>query len=48
MKSHSKINNQVSLFRPLLDTQKQFLIKISKTIFEKYFKPLHAFTTKVI
>ena len=38
MKSHTKINNQVSLFRPLLDTQKQFLIKISKIIFKKYFK----------
>ena len=38
MKSLNKIDNQVSLFRPLLDTQKQFLIKISKTIFEKYFK----------
>ena len=38
MKALSKINNRVSLFRPLLDTQKQFLIKISKTIFGKYFK----------
>ena len=38
MKSLSKINNQVSLFRPLLDTQKKFLIKISKTIFGKYVK----------
>ena len=38
MKSLSKIDNQVSLFRPLLDTQKQFLIKISKIIFGKYFK----------
>ena len=38
MKLQSKVNNQVSLFRPLLDTQKQFLIKISKIIFEKYFK----------
>ena len=37
MKLMSKINNQVSLFRPLLDTEKQFLIKISKTIFGKYF-----------
>ena len=38
MKSLSKINNQVSLFRPLLDTQKKFLTKISKTIFGKYLK----------
>ena len=38
MKSLSKIDNKISLFRPLLDTQKQFLIEISKTIFGKYFK----------
>ena len=37
MKSQTKINNQVSLFRPLLDTQKQFLVKISKIVFGKYF-----------
>ena len=38
MKTFSKINNQLSLFRPLLDTKKEFLIKISKAIFGKYFK----------
>ena len=38
MKLQSKINNQISLFRPLLDTRKQFLIKISKIVFGKYFK----------
>jgi tRNA(Ile)-lysidine synthase len=38
MKPLSKINNQVSLFRPLLDTKKKFLIKISKNIFGTYFK----------
>ena len=38
MKALYKINNQISLFRPLLDTQKVFLIKISKTIFGKYLK----------
>ncbi len=38
MKILYKINYQVSLFRPLLDTQKHFLIKISKEIFGKYFK----------
>tara|TARA_Y100000389_G_scaffold188621_1_gene211416 strand:+ start:363 stop:1382 length:1020 start_codon:yes stop_codon:yes gene_type:complete len=38
MKSLSKINNQVSLFRPLLDIKKKFLIKISKKIFGTYFK----------
>ena len=38
MKPLSKINTHVSLFRPLLDTKKKFLIKISKIIFVKYFK----------
>ena len=38
MKPLSKINSQVSLFRPLLDTQKQSLEKISKTIFGTYLK----------
>ena len=38
MKSKTKIDNQIILFRPLLDTQKRFLIKISKIIFGKYFK----------
>ena len=38
MKPLSKLNNQVSLFRPLLDTKKKFLIKISKIIFGTYFK----------
>ena len=37
MKSLSKLNNKVYLYRPLLDTKKKFLIKISKTIFGKYF-----------
>ena len=38
MKSKTMIDNQLILFRPLLDTQKRFLIKISKIIFGKYFK----------
>ena len=38
MKAITKISRQVSLFRPLLDTKKQNLIKISKNIFGKYFK----------
>ena len=38
MKLQSKISNQISLYRPLLDTQKQFLIKISKIVFGKYIK----------
>ena len=38
MKLQSKINNQISLYRPLLDTQKQFLIKISKIVFGRYIK----------
>ena len=38
MKPLSKINNQVSLFRPLLDTKKKYLTKISKDVFGTYFK----------
>ena len=38
MRPLSKINNQVSLFRPLLDTKKKILIKISKNIFGTYIK----------
>jgi tRNA(Ile)-lysidine synthase len=38
MKTLSRINSQLNLFRPLLDTKKKFLIKISKNIFGKYFK----------
>ena len=38
MKPLSKIDNQVSLCRPLLDTKKKFLIKISRSIFGKYIK----------
>jgi len=38
MKPLSRINSQVSLFRPLLDTKKKFLIKISKNIFGTYFQ----------
>ena len=34
----SKTNGNVNLCRPLLDTKKLFLIKISKIIFGKYFK----------
>ncbi len=36
MKQLNKINSQVSLYRPLLDTKKKFLVKISKIIFGKY------------
>ena len=38
MKNPRKINNQLILFRPLLDVKKKFLIKISKNIFGKYIK----------
>ena len=38
MKPLSKLNHQVSLYRPLLDTKKKFLKKISKNIFGKYVK----------
>ena len=38
MKQLTKINSKVSLYRPLLDTKKKFLEKISKETFGKYFK----------
>ena len=38
MKALSKIDDKTSLYRPLLDIKKKFLIKISKNIFGKYFK----------
>jgi len=38
MKQISKMNNQVNLYRPLLDVKKKFLVKISKNIFGTYFK----------
>ena len=38
MKSISKIQNKVTLFRPLLDIKKKILIKISKYVFGKYIK----------
>ena len=38
MKPLSKIDRQVSLFRPLLDTRKKHLIKISRNIFGTYIK----------
>ena len=38
MHSLNKIDNKTNLYRPLLDTKKKFLIKISKNIFGKYFK----------
>ena len=38
MNPFSKINSQVNLYRPLLDTKKNSLIKISKNTFGQYFK----------
>ena len=38
MKSLSKLDRSVKLYRPLLDIKKKFLIKISKITFGKYFK----------
>jgi tRNA(Ile)-lysidine synthase len=48
----TKINNKINLYRPLLDTKKIFLTKISKNVFGKYFKDpsnknLKYFRTKV-
>jgi len=38
MNSLSKINNKINLYRPLLDTKKKYLEKISRNTFGKYFK----------
>ena len=38
MRPLSKIDNQLSLYRPLLEVKKKFLIKISKNIFGEYLK----------
>ena len=38
MKSLNKIGKNVKLFRPFLDTKKNFLIKVKKNIFGTYFK----------
>jgi tRNA(Ile)-lysidine synthase len=38
MSSLSKIDNKINLYRPLLDVKKNFLIKICKITFGKYFK----------
>tara|TARA_B100000963_G_scaffold116679_1_gene101685 strand:+ start:166 stop:1185 length:1020 start_codon:yes stop_codon:yes gene_type:complete len=38
MRTLTKMSHQVRLFRPLLDTKKNFLIKISKSVFGTYFK----------
>ncbi len=38
IKPLSKINNQSTLFRPLLDVKKKFLIKIAKSVFGEFIK----------
>ena len=38
MKPLTKIDNQINLYRPVLDVKKKFLIRISKNIFGKYIK----------
>ena len=38
MKQLNKVDSKVSLFRPLLDIEKKFLIKISKNTFGKFLK----------
>ena len=38
MRPKSKINSKIDLYRPLLDTRKEFLIKISKKIFGNFIK----------
>ena len=38
MKTHTKLDKDIYLYRPLLGTKKKYLIKISKIMFKKYFK----------
>ena len=38
MKPYTKLDSNIALFRPLLDVKKEFLIKISKNVFGKYFR----------
>ena len=38
MRTLSKLEKGIYLYRPLLETKKKYLIKISKIIFKKYFK----------
>ena len=38
MKTMSKLEKGIYLYRPLLEVEKKYLIKISKKIFHKYFK----------
>ena len=38
MRPKSKINSKIDLYRPLLDTKKEFLIKISKKTFGNFIK----------
>ena len=38
MKTVRKINKQITLYRPLLDIKKEYLIKISKNIFGEYIR----------
>ena len=38
MKTLSKLDKNTRLLRPLLDTKKNNLVKISKKVFGKYFK----------
>ncbi len=38
MRTLTKIGNNINLYRPLLDTKKKYLIKLSKIMFNKFFK----------
>ncbi len=48
MKSLSKIDNNVYLFRPLLDVKKRYLVKIAKNTFKKYFRDPSNLNTKYL
>ncbi len=48
MKTLSKLSKGIYLYRPLLETKKEHLVKISKTIFKKYFKDPSNLNTKFL
>ena len=45
MRPKSKLNSKINLYRPLLDTKKEFLIKISKKTFGNFIKDPSKITT---
>ena len=48
MRTLSRLNNNIHLYRPLLDVKKKFLVKISKVVFKKYFQDPSNFNNKYL